>query len=159
MCLKYNPAGFKNTAACGREGVESESLKSRMEKVSNLPINSVARNALWIYPKVVPPRFEGAREIIENTRSYEMPDVKGLPEGADVTIEIYGGAVTLRLDGETRRVYVARFEWVSFPTDEAARTALLSLWETVALLDSVARVEEEAQGWKERQKSENMSAV
>src|SRR5438067_779170 len=80
----------------------------------SLPINSAARNALWIYDAVVEPRFAGAQVIVEPKRSYEMPDFNSLPEGAGIAVELYGGAVTLRLDGAQRRVYIRKFEYVSF---------------------------------------------
>ena len=70
-----------------------------------LPINCAARNAVWAYPLAVPPRFAGAPVIYEMTRSHELPEVFSLPEGADVTVEIYGGACSLWLDGTRRRVH------------------------------------------------------
>jgi hypothetical protein len=33
------------------------------------PINSAARNSLWVYPVVRPPRFSGAPTVVETTRS------------------------------------------------------------------------------------------
>jgi hypothetical protein len=92
------------------------------------PINSVARNAIWSYQKAVAPRFPGAPALIETTRTYEPPDMKTLPEGADVSVELYGGAVKFHLDGERRRIYVARFEYVSFISHRDAYAALVSLW-------------------------------
>jgi hypothetical protein len=80
----------------------------------SLPITCAARNAIWIYPRAVPPRFAGAPTIIETTRSHEMPDLDALPEGADVAVELYGRALLLRLDGLSNRVFTGRFEFVSF---------------------------------------------
>jgi len=42
-----------------------------------------------------------------------MPDFGALPEGADIAVELYGGAVTLRLDGAQLRVYIRKFKYVS----------------------------------------------
>jgi hypothetical protein len=114
------------------------------------PINSAARNAVWVYDSCAPPRFAGASTIVERTRAHERPDLNKLPAGADVAVELYGGAVTLRLDGERRRIYTARFEFAQFGTDEEARYALLTLWREVEALDSVAAVERAAEEWLER---------
>ena len=81
-----------------------------------------------------------------------MPDFGSLPEGADVAVELYGGAVTLRLDGAQRRVYVHRFEFVSFASDGEARHRFLTLWREVESLDSAAEVERVADEWLERRK-------
>jgi hypothetical protein len=121
--------------------------------VKSSPINSVARNSVWSYPKAAAPRFPGAPAVIETTRSYEPPDMEALPEGADVGVELYGGAVKLHLDGERRRIYVARFEYVSFPTYGEARAALCSLWRQLRRLDSVPAVEEAIRRWYESRKS------
>ena len=117
-----------------------------------LPINSAARNAVWVYDSVVEPRFAGAPTIVEPKRSYEMPDFKGLPEGADVGVELYGGAVTLRLDGAQRRVYIRRFEYVSFASDQEAQHRFLTLWSEIESLDSISEVERTADEWLERRK-------
>jgi hypothetical protein len=117
-----------------------------------LPINSAARNALWIYDAVAEPRFNGAPAVVEPKRSYEMPDFNSLPEGAGIAVELYGGAVTLRLDGAQRRVYIRKFEYVSFSSDEEARHRFLTLWREVEALDSVAEVERVAEEWLERRK-------
>jgi len=114
------------------------------------PINSAARNALWSYPVARRPRFAGAPSVVEPTRSYEMPDVAALPGGADVRVEFYGGAYSFWLDGERRRVYVGRFDYVSFTSDEEARYALLTLWREVEMLESPAEVERAAARWLER---------
>jgi hypothetical protein len=117
-----------------------------------LPINSAARNALWIYDAVVEPRFNGAPALVEPKRSYEMPDFNSLPIGADIAVEFYGGAVTLRLDGAQRRIYIRRFEFVSFASDEEARHRFLTLWREVEALDSAAEVERAADEWFEKRK-------
>jgi len=117
-----------------------------------LPINCAARNAVWVYPAVAEPRFVGAPAIVETKRSYEMPDFNSLPEGADIAVELYGGAVTLRLDGAQRRVYTRRFEFVSFASDEEARHRFLTLWREVESLDSAAGVERAAEEWLERRR-------
>jgi hypothetical protein len=118
----------------------------------NLPINSAARNCVWVYPRTTPPRFRGAPAVVEQTRSHEMPDVVSLPEGADVAIEFYGGAYSIWLDGEKRRVYVRRFDYASFASEEEARYAFLTLWREVERLESPAEVERTAAGWLERQR-------
>jgi hypothetical protein len=117
-----------------------------------LPINSAARNALWVYDDLVEPRFNGAPALVEPKRSYEMPDFNSLPVGADIAVELYGGAITLRLDGAQRRVYIRRFEYVSFTSDEEARHRFLTLWREVESLDSAAEVERVADEWLERRK-------
>jgi hypothetical protein len=117
-----------------------------------LPINSAARNAVWVYDSLAEPRFNGAPVIVEQRRSYEMPDFGSLPEGADITVELYGGAVTLRLDGAQRRIYVRRFEFVSFASDDEARHRFLTLWREVESLDSAVEVERAAEEWLERRR-------
>jgi hypothetical protein len=117
-----------------------------------LPINVAARNCVWAYPHTVTPRFVGAPTIVETTHSHEMPDVLALPEGADVSVEFYGGAYTVWLDGEKRRVYVRRFEYVSFSSEEEARHAFLTLWRKVEELESAAEVERVAGQWLERRR-------
>ena len=117
-----------------------------------LPINSAARNALWIYDAIVEPRFIGAPAVVEPKRSYEMPEFNSLPQGADIAVELYGGAITLRLDGTQRRIYIRRFEFVSFSSDEEARHRFLTLWREVEALDSAAEVERAADDWLERRK-------
>src|SRR5919198_3385401 len=117
-----------------------------------LPINSAARNAVWVYDNVAEPRFAGAPALVEQKRSYEMPDFNSLPESADIAVELYGGAVTLRLDGAQRRVYIRRFEYVSFASDEEARHRFLTLWREVEALDSASEVERAADEWLERRR-------
>jgi hypothetical protein len=117
-----------------------------------LPINSAARNALWIYDAIVEPRFIGAPAVVELKRSYEMPEFNSLPERADIAVELYNGAITLRLDGAQRRIYIRRFEYVSFSSDEEARHRFLTLWREVEALDSAAEVERAADEWFEKRK-------
>lgn len=105
-----------------------------------------------MYDSLAEPRFVGAPAIVEPRRSYEMPDFRSLPEGADIAVELYGGTVTLRLDGAQRRIYVRRFEFVSFASDEEARHRFLTLWREVEVLDSVAEVERAAEEWLERRR-------
>jgi hypothetical protein len=116
------------------------------------PLNSAVRNALWVYDAIVEPRFDGALALVEPRRSYEMPDFQSLPEGADIAVELYGGAITLRLDGAQRRIYIRRYEFVSFASDEEARHRFLTLWREVEALDSAAEVERAADEWLERRK-------
>ncbi len=115
-----------------------------------LPINIAARNAVWVYDALVAPRFAGAPSILESKRSHEIPDFDTLPEGANVAVEMYGGAFTLRLDGELRRVYVRRFEYVSFTSERDVRNAFLTLWREVEALESAAEVGRVAGEWLER---------
>jgi hypothetical protein len=84
-----------------------------------------------------------------------MPDVLALPEGADVSVEFYGGAYTVWLDGQKRRIYVRRFEYVSFASGEEARHAFLTLWRKVEKLESAAEVERAAGQWLERRRRRN----
>ncbi|MDQ3919675.1 MAG: DUF4175 domain-containing protein [Acidobacteriota bacterium] len=118
-----------------------------LKKTAELPINCAARNAVWSYPVAVPPRFPGAPTILETTRTYESPDVFSLPEGADVTVEFYGGACSLWLDGERRRVHVRRFDHVTFPSEEEARHAFMRLWRELELLESPSEIELAAERW------------
>jgi hypothetical protein len=112
-----------------------------------LPINCAARNAVWVYPRATAPRFAGAHTIYETTRSHKCPDVFVLPEGADVTVELYGGACSLWLDGTRQRVHVRRFDYASFPTEEEARHAFMRLWREVERLESPAEIELAAERW------------
>lgn len=115
-----------------------------------LPITCAARNAVWIYPHAVSPRFNGASAIMETMRAHEMPDLETLPEGADVAVELYGKAMLLRLDGLSKRVFTERFEFVSFPSTEEARAAFTSLWRAVEFLDSPGEVAEAVIAWREQ---------
>jgi hypothetical protein len=122
-------------------------------KSKTLPINSAARNAVWVFDAVTEPRFIGAPDIVEKRRSHEMPDVVSLPAGADLAVELYGGAVTLRLDGGRRRVCVRRFEFVPFASDEEARHGFLTLWREVEALESASEVERAAEDWLGRRRA------
>ena len=121
-----------------------------MPKAKELPINCAARNAVWVYPRVAPPRFPGAPAIVETTRSYQMPDITALPDGSDVAVELYGGACTLRLDGENHRVYVRRFHYAGFDSQGEARRAFSDLWREVERRGSAEDVERAADKWLER---------
>ena len=121
-----------------------------MPKAKELPINCAARNAVWVYPRVAESRFPGAPAIVETTRSYQMPAIEALPDGSDVTVELYGRACALWLDGENNRVYVRRFHYASFASQEKARRAFLELWREVEWLGSAEEVEQAAEGWLER---------
>jgi hypothetical protein len=114
-----------------------------------LPINFAARNSVWVYPRAAVPRFVGAPVIYEMTRSHERPDVFSLPKGSDVTVELYGAAVSLRLEGERKRVHVRRFDHVTFPTEEEVRHAFMRLWREVEMLESPAAIELAAERWLE----------
>jgi hypothetical protein len=119
---------------------------------SSFPINSAACNAVWIHDTLVEPRFADAPTLVEKRRIHEMPDFNSLPEAADIAVELYGGAITLRLDGGSHRVSIRRFEYVSFPTDEEARYGFLTLWREVETLESVVEVERIAEEWLEKWK-------
>lgn len=118
----------------------------------SLPINCAARNAVWTYPRPAPPRFADAPVIVETAHSYDMPDVIALPGDADVSVEFYGGAYSVRLDGQKRRVYVRRFEYASFTSEDEARHAFLTLWREAEMLESPAEVERAAAEWLERRR-------
>ena len=98
------------------------------------------------------PTIGGAPTIVERTRSHQMPDFGRLPESADIAVELYNGAVTLRLDGVTRRVFTGRFDYMMYRTDEEARHAFLTLWREVEGLDSSDAVVRAAAEWLERQR-------
>jgi hypothetical protein len=120
-------------------------------KAKELPINCAARNAVWVYDDLVPPRFDGAPAIVERRRAHERPDFHKLPAEADVAVELYGGALTLRLDGVHRRVRTGKFDYVSYRSDEEARHALLTLWHAVEYLESAVGVKEAAAEWLRQQ--------
>jgi hypothetical protein len=67
-----------------------------------------------------------------------------------VTIELYGRAFALWLDGENNRVYVHRFHYAGFASHEEARRAFIELWREVGRLGSAEEVERAAEGWLER---------
>jgi len=112
-----------------------------------LPINCAGRLALWTYPRVAVSRFQNAPPVVEMTHSYERPDFDSLPEGCEVVVELWGGAVRLRLDGERRRVYAERFEYVTFATECDAQVAFLELWGRLERLETVAEVTKTASAW------------
>ena len=112
-----------------------------------LPINCAARNSVWTYPQPTPPRFPGAPVIVEMTRSHERPDIFSLPEGSDVTLDLYGGSLSLKLEGERCRVHVRRFDHVRFPSEAEARHAFMKLWREVEMLESPAAVELAVEQW------------
>lgn len=66
-----------------------------------------------------------------------------------MTVELYGGAVSLWLDGEKNRVHLRRFDYASFHTEEEARLAFVRLWREVESLESPAEVERAAERWLE----------
>jgi hypothetical protein len=71
---------------------------------------------------------------------------------ASTPVHLYGCAVTLGLDGAQRRVYIRRFGFVSFASDEEARHRFLTLWREVESLDSAAEVERAADEWLKRRR-------
>ncbi len=122
---------------------------------TQIPINCAARNALWRYHRTVQPRFAGAPAIIEPTRSYDVPDFSTIPESSDIIIEVYGGALTIRLDGFLHRISFVRFEWVRFTTDTEARVALLELWRAIEGSESIGEAQKKAVTWKDSWKQTN----
>jgi hypothetical protein len=58
----------------------------------------------------------------------------------DVTTKLYFGVATLWPGGAKRRVHVRRFDYDSFPTEEAQH-AFIRLWREVELLESLVKVE------------------
>jgi hypothetical protein len=97
-----------------------------MMQAKELPINCAACNAVWVYDDLVPPRFDGAPAIVERRRALERTVFGRLPAEADIAVELYGGAITIRLDGMRRRVHTAKFDYISYRSEEA-RHALLTL--------------------------------
>lgn len=114
---------------------------------------------MWSYARPAAPRFAGAPTLIETARSPERPDFAALPSGSEVRVEFYGGAYSLWMDGERRRVYVRRFEYVSFPTEVEARHAFLTLWREVEYLKSAVEVERASDEWMERWKRKRAPAT
>lgn len=114
-----------------------------------LPINAAVRNAVWCYDHLVPSRFPGGVSIIEKTRSPHMPDVLSLPERAEVEVILYGGAITLRLNGHPPRVYIERFEYVTYKDEAEARLNFLQLWRALENLESSDEVSRAARDWVE----------
>ena len=80
-----------------------------------------------------------------------MPDFELVPEGSDISAELYGRALTLSLRGDNHRIYIARFTLASYASDLEAPTAFMSLWRRVERLESVAEVEDAAHVWLEEQ--------
>lgn len=113
------------------------------------PINCAARNAVWNYPRLAPPRFPGAPTITETARSYQAPDLDQLPESAEVEVQLYGGAITFRLDGWLHRISIERFRWIRFADEEAAREAFRELWQSVEDAESQTEVAQRAARWQE----------
>lgn len=114
------------------------------------PINCVARNAVWVYPQLVPGRFPGAPTITEIKRSYEGPHLGNLPEGAEIEVLLYGGAITLRLDGLLHRISIERFRWARFSDEKAAREALTELWSEIENMQTPDEVTLHIAAWYER---------
>jgi hypothetical protein len=54
---------------------------------------------------------------------------------------LYGGACSLWLDEDNRRVYVHRFRYAPSPSEGESRRAFLGLWRAVERLGSPAEVE------------------
>lgn len=112
-----------------------------------LSINSALKNSIWTYPLVTPQRFRGATEIDEPVRTLERPDIFNLPAGADITVEIYGGACIFRLEGSRKRVHVRRFDHVTFSSEEEARHAFMRLWREVETLESPSEIQLAVESW------------
>ncbi len=102
---------------------------------------------MWAYQKEVASRFAGAPKLIETVRSHEMPDLFALPSEADVCAELYGGALSVWLDGMRRRVFIGKATFVEYRTYEEARFDFLELWKMIEHLDSVASVREVIEAW------------
>jgi hypothetical protein len=66
-----------------------------------------------------------------------------------VTVELYGGACSLWLEGERRRVHVRRFDFITYASEEEARHAFMRLWREVESLESPAEVGRAAKRWIE----------
>ena len=66
-----------------------------------------------------------------------------------MTLELFGGAVVLRLEGELRRVHIRRFDHLTFSTEEEARHAFMRLWREIEMMESVAAIELAAERWLE----------
>lgn len=69
-----------------------------------------------------------------------------------MTVEFYGGAVMLRLQGELRRVHIRSFDYVIFPTEEKARHAFIRLWREIEMLESATTSELAAERRLKRQR-------
>ncbi len=119
--------------------------------MTQLPINSAERNAVWVFPKLAHSRFPGAPPIIETTRTHEIPNFNDLLDEADIMVELYGNAVSLWLDADRRRVYLRRYHYVAYPSYEAARAGFRDVWQRVRGLESITAVEVEAEKWYNEQ--------
>lgn len=69
-----------------------------------------------VLPEVRPAALRWRALYFRDDAHVRTPDVFTLPEGADVTVELYGGACSLWLDGERGRVHMRRFDYLSFQT-------------------------------------------
>jgi hypothetical protein len=114
-----------------------------------LSINCAAQNSIWIYPRAASQRFTDESDIYDSARSHECPDVFSLPEGAGVTVELYGGTCVLWLEGSRKRVHVRRIDHITFSSEEEARHAFMRLWREVETLESASEVELAAKRWLE----------
>jgi hypothetical protein len=112
-----------------------------------LSINCASKNSVWIYPLAMSQRFSVATEIGELVHTLERPDIFNLPEGSDVTVELYGGACVLWLEGGRRRVHIRRFDHITFSSEEEARHAFMRLWREVETLESPAEIQLAAERW------------
>lgn len=115
---------------------------------SPTPFTAASRNAVWVYPRVAPPRFPNAPSIVETARAHEKPDFDSLPEGADVSVELYGGLIVFKLDGLNHRVYLERFDYLSFGNAALARYAFGLLWLAVENMNSADDVKIAAEAWR-----------
>lgn len=122
--------------------------KGQKTKTGRIPITRAIRNAVWVYSRIVPSRFPGGQAIVEQKRSHEQPRFSELPEGSDVSVELYGNALCLRLDALSKRIYTDRFEFVSFPTEEEAKGAFASLWKKIQYLDTIEDIRETTEEWR-----------
>lgn len=112
-----------------------------------LPINAAVRNAVWCYDHLVPSRFPGGAAIVEKTRSVVAPDLLSLPEGAEMEVILYGGAITLRLTAHPPRIYIERFEYVAYKDEAQARLNFLQLWRALENLESPEEVGRTSREW------------
>jgi hypothetical protein len=117
--------------------------------MNDLPINAAARNAVWSYDHLVPSRFPGGAAIVEKTHSPLMPQLLSLPEAAEVEVVLYSGAITLRLSAHPPRIYIERFEYLTYKDEAEARLNFLQLWRALEHLESPDEVSREAHNWIE----------
>ena len=142
-----------------RVGINSKGdMLSCHQSMKKRPINCAARNAVWVYPQLVAGRFPGAPTITEIKRSFEQPDLRDLPEGAEIEVHLYGGATTLRLDGWLHRISIERFRWARFPDEAAAREALVELWSEIETMQTPAEVTVHLAAWYERHQEQENAA-